>query len=108
MRCNGSFQYSNPTEVERDASTGFIAKAGNTEYLPGIECQVDKQIPAKTITGSDGTTRTYSYDVFIPKYFKGELTVGCMMLITYDGGNTDEFEILGIDDANSKYIEIWG
>lgn len=109
MKYNGTFKYTLPTEVERDASTGFISAAGSSGYLPGCECQIDKSIPAKTVIGTDGQARAYTYDVFIPKYFKcDELTVGCMVQVNYDGGGSDEFEVLGIDDANRKYIEIWG
>ena len=53
-------------------------------------------------------TYTYSYDVFIPKHFRGLLVVGAKFQITSEEGVTDEFTIQGIDDMNRKYIEVWG
>ena len=50
----------------------------------------------------------YTYDVFIPKHFKGELVVGAQIQVISENGVTDEFTIQGVDDLNRKYIEVWG
>lgn len=106
-RNNGTFRYTEIQVEQRDPDTGFITEA-TAEWMDGCECQIDKSIPAKQVVGTDGQTYTYSYDVFIPKYFRGVLAVGARMEITSEEGVTDEFTIQGIDDMNRKYIEVWG
>ncbi len=106
-RNNGTFKYKAIQEGQRDPQTGFIT-GGNSEWLDGCECQIDKSIPAKQVIGTDGQIYTYSYDVFIPKHFRGDLAVGAQFQVTSEEGVTDEFTIQGIDDMNRKYIEVWG
>lgn len=108
MRINGTFEYKPIGNVQTDPTTGFVVSADDTLFLKGCECQIDKSIPAKQVVGTDGQTYAYNYDVFIPKYLNGELAIGCTVRVTSENGTTDEFSVLGIDDMNRKYIEVWG
>lgn len=108
MRINGTFDYRPVGDVQTDPATGFVVSADDAPFLKGCECQIDKSIPAKQVVGTDGQIYAYNYDVFIPKYFNGELAIGCTVRITSEDGVTDDFSVLGIDDMNRKYIEIWG
>lgn len=108
MRINGTFEYKPVGEVQTDPDTGFLIDGTETPFIKGCECQIDKSIPAKRIVGTDGEISTYTYDVFIPKYFVGELAIGSTMRITSEDGGVDVFSVLGIDDMNRKYIEVWG
>lgn len=108
-RHNGTFKYKTIQEPERDPTTGFLTPAtGTSEWVQGCECQIDKSIPAKQIMGVDGQVHAYTYDVFIPKHFKGVLSVGTHIQLISESGVVDEFTIKGIDDLNRRYIEIWG
>ncbi|EYA82768.1 hypothetical protein M113_4305 [Bacteroides fragilis str. 3986 N3] len=51
---------------------------------------------------------SYTFDVFLPSYFEGDLSIGARVEVTLERGGVDEFTISGIDDTNPKYIEIWG
>ena len=108
MRTNGTFKYSILQEAVQDPETGFYQEQDNTEWQKGCECQIDKSIPAKQYVGTDGITYAYTYDVFIPKHFKGDLSIGTKIMLVFDDGGTDEFSIQGIDNLNRRYIEIWG
>lgn len=108
MRINGTFKYSVIGEIQKDPTTGFVVSGKASELKDGCECQIDKSIPAKQIIGTDGQIYAYNYNVFIPKYFDGDLAIGALMQITSDDGVVDEFTIQGKDDMNRKYIEIWG
>lgn len=108
MRTNGTFDYKPVGSVQTDPTTGFVIGADDTPFLKGCDCQIDKSIPAKQVIGTDGQMYAYNYDVFIPKYFNGELAIGCTVRITSENGGTDEFTVEGLDDMNRKYIEIWG
>lgn len=111
MRYNGSFNYRsvNATTPTIDPNTGFMVQGGDGPYERGCECQIDKSIPARQIVGTDGQVYAYTYDVFLPKYFKGTLSIGdSVQLLNRDGDVMDEFTIAGIDNQNRKYIEIWG
>lgn len=107
-RINGTFNYMVIQESQRNAETGFYSGGESSGFLTGCECQIDKSIPAKQVIGTDGQTYTYTYDVFIPKYFKGELSVGAKVQLIMEDGAVDEFTIQGIDNCNRKYIELWG
>lgn len=108
MRTNGTFEYKPVGSVQTDPKTGFAIPNDKVPFLQGCECQIDKSIPAKQVVGTDGQIYAYNYDVFIPKYFNGELAIGCTVRVTSESGTTDEFSVLGIDDMNRKYIEVWG
>nr|DAF67748.1 MAG TPA: hypothetical protein [Caudoviricetes sp.] len=108
MRINGSFKYKTLSQVVKDPETGLRYSSGGSDWQPGCECQIDKQIPAKQVIGTDGQAYTYSYDVFIPKYFRGELVVGAAIQLYGEDGSVDEIQIKGIDNLNRKYIEVWG
>ena len=69
---------------------------------------VEKFIPAKQRLGTDGQMYSYTFDVFLPSYFEGDLSIGARVEVTLERGGVDEFTISGIDDTNPKYIEIWG
>lgn len=58
--------------------------------------------------GTDGQMYSYTFDVFLPSYFEGDLSIGARVEVTLERGGVDEFTISGIDDTNPKYIEIWG
>lgn len=107
-RNNGTFNYRVIQEAQRDSATGFYSAAGSSDFLSGSECQIEKSIPAKQIIGEDGQMHAYTYDVFIPKHFKGELAIGAEIQVISEDGVTDQFTIQGIDDLNRKYIEVWG
>ncbi len=107
-RNNGTFNYAIVQEPQRDPETGFITAGNPSEWVTGCECQIEKAIPAKQIIGEDGQKYAYTYDVFIPKHFSGELAIGVRMQVISENGVTDEFTIQGIDDFNRKYIEVWG
>lgn len=106
-RNNGTFKYTTIQDGQRDPDTGFITD-GDFEWLNGCECQIEKSIPAKQILGVDGQMYAYTYDVFIPKHFKGEMAIGAQMQIISENGVIDEFTIHGVDNLNRKYIEVWG
>ena len=108
MRINGTFEYKPIGNVQTDPTTGFVVSADDTPFLKGCECQIDKSIPAKQVVGTDGQPYSNNYDVFIPIYLNGELAIGCTVRVTSESGTTDEFSVLGIDDMNRKYIEVWG
>lgn len=108
MRVNGKFDYKPVGSVQTDPTTGFVIDTDDAAFLQGCECQIDKSMPAKQVIGTDGQIYAYNYDVFIPKYFMGELAIGCTVRITSEDGGTDEFTVSGVDDMNRKYIEIWG
>lgn len=108
MRINGTFEYKPIGDVQTDPTTGFVVSGDDVPFKNGCECQIDKSIPAKQVVGTDGQIYAYNYDVFIPKYFNGELAVGCIVRVTSGNGTVDEFSVLGIDDMNRKYIEVWG
>lgn len=108
-RNNGTFSYALPQTPVRDKDTGFFKSGTNaTEWKPGCECHIETFIPAKQRLGEDGQMFSYTYDVLIPRYFNGELSIGTLIQVTGEYGNTDEFTILGVDNFNRKYIEIWG
>lgn len=108
MRINGTFSYKPIGAVATDPDTGFVGNVQTTGFVKGCECQIDKSIPAKCIIATDGHKYAYTYDVFIPRHFQGKLTIGCVVEVAHDNGAKDEFAIVGIDDMNPKYIEIWG
>lgn len=109
MKFNGSFNYKSAGDAIVDPSTGFLDDSVNNAFVKGCECQIDVTIPAKQIIGTDGRTYSYTYDVFIPKYFCGELAVGdTIQLVGADGREVTTTTILGVDTLNRKYIEVWG
>ncbi len=109
MKYNGSFNYWHGGEVLTDPNTGFTVQSDTATFERGCECQIDISIPAKHYVGTDGQEYTYTYDVFIPKYFRGEISVGAtIQLLRADGTVIDEFKAQGVDTLNRKYIEVWG
>ena len=108
-RNNGTFRYTAlPLEATRDEATGFYTDDDAPVWVKGCECQVEKFIPAKQRLGTDGQMYSYTFDVFLPSYFEGDLSIGARVDVTLERGGVDEFTISGIDDTNPKYIEIWG
>lgn len=109
MKFNGSFNYRRAGNATVDPTTGFLDDGADSVFVKGCECQIDVTIPAKTIIGSDGQTYAYTYDVFIPKYFRGELAKGdTVQLVGADGREIETITVKGVDTLNRKYIEIWG
>ena len=108
-RINGTFWYTAlPLEATRNEATGFYTDDDAPVWVKGCECQVEKFIPAKQRLGTDGQMYSYTFDVFLPSYFEGDLSIGARVEVTLERGGVDEFTISGIDDTNPKYIEIWG
>lgn len=107
-RNNGTFNYTICQEAQMDPETGFYSASGTSEWIKGCECQIEKSMPAKQIIGSDGRVYAYTYDVFIPRHFRGELAIGAKVQVICENGVTDEFTIHGVDNLNRKYIEVWG
>ena len=95
-------------KATRDEATGFYTDDDAPVWVKGCECQVEKFIPAKQRLGTDGQMYSYTFDVFLPSYFEGDLSIGARVEVTLERGGVDEFTISGIDDTNPKYIEIWG
>lgn len=108
MRINGTFNYALAQGPQRDPETGFFTGSAAPDFVAGCECQIEKSIPARQMVGEDGQIFSYTYDVFIPRHFKGELAIGTVIQVIPDGGAVDEFSVLGVDDCNRKYIEVWG
>ena len=109
MRFNASFRYKPVCEETAiDPTTGFPTEEAPVGLVEGCECQVDISIPARNVIGTDGQRYAYTYDVFIPKYFSGEMSIGDEVQITFFDGTVRTFTIQGIDNANRKYIELWG
>lgn len=109
MKYNGSFDYWSGGEVFTDPTTGFVHQSDTATEHEGCECQIDISIPAKHFKGTDGQEYTYTYDVFIPKYFRGEIGVGdTIRLYNAEGNRIAEFKAQGVDTLNRKYIEVWG
>lgn len=102
------FKYRRSQEPEQDPDTGFYSGGGPTEWIPGGECQAERAIPAIQYLGADGQMHAYSYDVFIPKPFRGKLAIADEIQVHFEDGSTDEFTIQGVDDLNRRYIEVWG
>ena len=109
-RWNGTFQYRNAQEPEKDPQTGFLVGGdGESEWVPGCRCQIDKVMPAKQYVGTDGQEHTYNYYLFIPKPYKCDgLDIGTEVEITMEDGTVDCFTIQGVDKQNRRYIELWG
>lgn len=113
MKTNGTFNYKPILNTEiKDPKTGWktFGNSGTDEWLAGCECQISRSIPAKQVLGTDGQMHSYSFDVFIPKYFDGsdQLMIGVEIQVIGENGNTDKFTIQGVDPYNRKYVELWG
>jgi hypothetical protein len=107
MRNNGTFQYKEVQPSEKGAN-GFYNQPAASEWLPGCECYIEKHIPAKQLIGEDGRTFSYTYEVFIPKHFRGVLNVTTPFQISCEDGSSDVFSILGVDNLNKRCIIVWG
>jgi len=108
MRTNGTFEYKPVGSVQTDPKTGFAIPNDKAPFLKGWECQIDKSIPASSYRSADGQAFFYTYDVFIDKSFEGNITIGSEVEVTFEDGSTESFTVQGIDNANRKYLEIWG
>lgn len=106
-RNNGTFNYKVIQDAEKD-SDGFYNRPGGSDWIPGCECQIEKYIPAKQRIGTDGQMYSYSYEVFIPKHFRGDLELTAPVMLIGEDDSCDEITILGVDNHNRKYIAIWG
>lgn len=107
-RVNGKLSYSTVSDPIKDPVTGFLQPGGGSEWVDGIECQLDKQAPAKQILGTDGQMHAYTYDVFIKDMrVKGKLNIGTECKVITEDGNLEEFTVTGVDETR-KYIELWG
>ena len=84
-RNNGTFRYTVLSlEATRDEATGFFTDDDAPVWENGCECQVEKFIPAKQRIGTDGQMYSYTYDVFIPPYFVGNLSIGARVEVTVE------------------------
>ncbi|HBG40084.1 MAG TPA: hypothetical protein DDW85_01555 [Porphyromonadaceae bacterium] len=107
MRANGRFKYKTLQGSGKDEN-GLDVPSSPIDWIVGIECQIDKYVPAKQRIGVDGSVFTYSYEIFIPKYFQGKLDLTAQILLECEDGSEVELAILGIDNLNRKYIAVWG
>lgn len=108
-RNNGTFRYKEIQEASRDPRTGFILSGSQQEtWIDGCECQMETFVPAKQRVGTDGQMHSYTYDVLIPKCFKGKLDIATPVELTSEDGQVSMFLIQGVDNLNRRYIEIWG
>lgn len=109
-RYNGTFNYTSIQSTQEDPDTGFYStsETSASAWAKGCECQIERSIPARQIIGADGQMYAYTYDVFIPRHFRGELAIGARMQVVSEDGVIDEFTIQGVDSLNRKYIEVWG
>lgn len=109
MRFNGTFTCRTNAEPTVDPETGFMVKGSPLPSQRGCECQIEHSIPARQIIGTDGQKITYTYDVFIPKYYNGDISIGDVVELMDSKGNLLEtISVLGVDTLNRKYIEVWG
>jgi hypothetical protein len=106
-RNNGTFKYKAVQEAQKDAN-GFYDTGAPSEWIDGCECYIEKHIPAKQMIGEDGQSFSYTYEIFIPKYFKGELTLTAPLKFIGEDGSSDDISILGIDNYNRKVTIVWG
>ena len=89
-RNNGTFRYTAlPLEATRDEATGFYTDDDAPVWVKGCECQVEKFIPAKQRLGTDGQMYSYTFDVFLPSYFEGDLSIGARVEVTLERGGVD-------------------
>lgn len=107
MRSNGTFKYKEIHSSGMD-NDGFYSKSVQSEWINGCECQIEIYIPAKQHIGTDGQVFSYTYEVFIPKHFKGELDLTTPLMLIGEDGSCDETTIKGVDNHNRKYIALWG
>lgn len=108
-RLNGTFRFRTPEEPRRDPNTGFLQGGEMGEWVDGGRCQIDKYIPAKQVIGTDGMSHTYTYDLFVPRPFHdADFRIGTEVEVTMEDCSTDSFIIQGVDNANRRYIELWG
>ena len=67
---------------------------------------MEKFIPAKQRLGTDGQMYSYTFDVFFPSYFEGDLSIGARVEVTLERGGVDEFTISGIDAVSYTHLLI--
>ncbi|MDR2286213.1 MAG: hypothetical protein LBE04_01865 [Prevotellaceae bacterium] len=106
-RNNGTFKYKTVQESEQDEN-GFYTSSTDSEWLDGCECYIEKCSPAKQLIGTDGQVFIYSYEIYIPKYFKANLSLTDKLKLFGEDGSEDEISIMGIDDYNRKVTIVWG
>lgn len=107
MRNNANFKYSQVGGLNVN-SDGFYTQESAEEMKPGGRCCVEHNIPAKQKKGVDGVIIDYSYNVFIERPFRTKLKNNDLLSITMDNGDTIlDRSILGIDNTNRRYVEIW-
>lgn len=106
-RNNGTFKYKEIKSGGRNED-GFRVQSDISDWIPGCECQIEVHIPAKQRKGIDGSVFSYTYEVFIPKHFRGKLELAAPFMLIGENGDSDEIAILGVDNHNRKYIAVWG
>jgi hypothetical protein len=107
-RFNGRFEYAYPIGTTKDPDTGFYTKSGPLTWLDGTDCQIDRNIPAKTYVGDDGSENSYQYNIFIKdRRYAGKLNIGTRLHLTFENGFEDDITICYVDETR-KYIEVWG
>ena len=107
-RNNGLFRYKTVNVPIMNPDTGFYDTSVDSGWIDGCECQIETFVPAKQKIGVDGQVFSYTYEVFIPKYFNVRLDITSQIQLVGDNGDTDEITILGVDNYNRKYIALWG
>ena len=110
MRYNATFRYNPVQNSGSHDNEGFYDPGSSApDWIDGIECYVEKHIPAKQVMGIDGQIFTYNYTIYIPKWFdQCKLEVTGTLEITYNESvGRETITIKGVDDINRKNIEIW-
>lgn len=107
-RYNATFKHKQLGTLTKGANGFYTQSQDGGDWIPGCECYVEKSIPAKQRIGTDGQIFTYTYEVFIPKHYRGILELNAPFSIQMEDGTDDEFSILGIDNLNRRSIIIWG
>ena len=107
-RYNATFRHKQHGTLTKGSNGFYSQSEDGGEWINGCECYVERYIPAKQRTGTDGQIFTYNYEVFIPKHYRNKLDLNAPFQILMEDGTDDEFTIQGIDNLNRRSIILWG
>ena len=106
MFYNATFRYKKSAQPTRDAN-GFLTDSPSGEYVDGVFCQAERNVPAKHFIGTDGQEFVYTYEVFLPRNYGEVLAIGDTLELTIDNTHTVELPIVGIDVTDRKTLVVW-